>query len=391
MHELVLACSPPPPPRPQISYTILSQADCVRSGSGSLRVGPPLGHNHGIGSARELVTVGAWDAAQRCATGFGRRLQRVLPGVRVLLASTRGDPLDEVYARARLSALRPPPSVPNSRLTQIRHWLATSCVFCFQEFSMSRKKKSSWTADAFCRLDTSCALWGGSAQEVEPHGDGPDGDVAPFYRVFSCRRDYLRAQPVRRSPCQSATPSGESFVSNGLAWSTSNCSQGMRDPLAFAAQANHTAHGDAHRRIRACRRIPFAARTGVMVLAARRQTAPALGEQTVSTTQNWTSGSGTWMWLGTTAHVPLDRCFNSTNGSFFESLSSLTARPILADPSVEVPSPNPIGSPSARPRTPSASLSWFRPLSTTDWRVLHKRFPFPLCQAKHQWTVRQSI
>ena len=53
------------------------------------------------------------------------------------------------------------------------------------------------------------------------------------------------------------------------------------------------------------------------------------------------------------------------HGSFFESLSSLTPRPILAIPFAEVPSPNPIGSPSGGSHSAPPSCS--RPLSTTGF------------------------
>ena len=55
-------------------------------------------------------------------SGEGSSARRSLP------ASTRGDPLDKVNAR-RLSALRPPPSVLNSRLTRTRHLFATFVCF----------------------------------------------------------------------------------------------------------------------------------------------------------------------------------------------------------------------------------------------------------------------
>ena len=36
LHDLALACSPPPPPRPQISHTILTQAECCASRAAAL-------------------------------------------------------------------------------------------------------------------------------------------------------------------------------------------------------------------------------------------------------------------------------------------------------------------------------------------------------------------
>ena len=63
-----------------------------------------------------------------------------------------------------------------------------------------------------------------------------------------------------------------------------------------------------------------------------------------------TSGSGIWIWLEIIALVSPDRYlsqrYNFGHGSFSESSPSVTPRPILAVPSAEVPSPNPIGSPS---------------------------------------------
>ena len=48
VHELVFACSPPPPPRPQISHTILAQA------------GVPSRQDRGDRSPSALALIGAW-------------------------------------------------------------------------------------------------------------------------------------------------------------------------------------------------------------------------------------------------------------------------------------------------------------------------------------------
>ena len=106
VHELVLACSPPPPPRPQISY---------HPGSNSMRVGPPPGSRiHGMGSARELVTIGAWDAALRCAMGLRRGLQQIR-------SALLGAPVP-----AGLNSWRP-----------TGHSVCTSAAVCFAPTSLS--------------------------------------------------------------------------------------------------------------------------------------------------------------------------------------------------------------------------------------------------------------
>ena len=85
-----------------------------------------------------------------------------------------------------------------------------------------------------------------------------------------------------------------------------------------------------------------------------------------------------WKWLEIAALVSPDQFLSQWHhfghGSFFESLSSLTPRPILAVPFAEVPSPNPIGSPSGGSHTPSAPPSCSRPLSTTDGGNVFRRF-----------------
>ena len=117
------------------------------------------------------------------------------------------------------------------------------------------------------------------------------------------------------------------------------------------------------------------------------QTAPALGEKTASTTQDQISGNGIWMWPDIVCLVNLDQYLShSGHGSF----SSLTPHPILAAPFVEVPSPNPIGSPTRGSLTPSVSSSWFRPLSTSDQGAPNRGSPLWQNISLHQSDTHPS-
>ena len=100
--------------------------------------------------------------------------------------------------------------------------------------------------------------------------------------------------------------------------------------------------------------------------AQARVTAPALGEETVSTTRNQTSGNGSWMWLEIVALV------SPQPAAPFWPRLLLRDRVLAHYPSdprrsiFEVPSPSPSISSSGESCTPSVSSACSRPLWTTD-------------------------
>ena len=162
------------------------------------------------------------------------------------------------------------------------------------------ENKKELDADALCRLDTGCTPRGDNEQDLEPpealipQGEGLGEDVTPFLPRFLLQEIiFAHSSHEGVYPNQ---PSGESSVQSGLALSTrtSRLHPG-------AARANIPAQGSAPRRGGPC--WPRCLSTDspgswIMCLgigAQAGQTAPVLGEQTVSTTQNQTSGSGTWM------------------------------------------------------------------------------------------------
>ena len=354
VNELVLACSPPPPPRPQISYTILSQADwCAVRAAARCELGLlAVVKKHGIGSARELVTIGARDAALHCAMRFREGLQQVrraLLGAPVPASLNPCQPTGHSVRTCAAVCLAPTSLSPqqpfDSNQALVRDLV---CVLFFGVQQVTEKEE---------QLDSRCILPHGHRLRWRT-GIRASLATAPTRRwtrrrrhtiltAFSPAGDHLPAQPVRRCLSPSAVPPGESSVQNGLAWSTSNCSHRMRDPLDSRNRRlrRRTTHltGSAHRRISPCSQ--WIERFSSQEQAPRfgssdRADIPCSGQTAESDLMEVGPGCG-WKLLPTTAP---DRCFsrrhNSHHGSFSESLSSLTARPILDVPSVEVPSPN---------------------------------------------------
>ena len=151
--------------------------------------------------------------------------------------------------------------------------------------------------------------------------------------------DYLRA--LRRALSQPAKPAGESSVQIRLASLARNFRGRMHESSGFgtsllsltAVRANSLNQWSAPRA-----QWPLSMPVFLEDSRRGRQTAHALGAQTVSTTWSQTSGSGIWIRLEIIAPERyLSQRFNFGHGSFSESLSSLTPRLILAVPSAEVP------------------------------------------------------
>ena len=136
-------------------------------GSCSVRVGPPsCRQNQEVASTRKLVTrASEVDSERSLRTGLGQtrllalgcsRCRHSSSGEsssarRSLLARTRGDPPDWACARTWLSGLGPSSFCPEQPFVLVM----SSCSL---RVRMSWKRKSSWTADAMCRLDADFAF-----------------------------------------------------------------------------------------------------------------------------------------------------------------------------------------------------------------------------------------
>ena len=203
---------------------------------------------------------------------------------------------------------------------------------------MARKRNRSWTADTLCRLDTDCACMGDS-ETLIPNSDGPGEDVIPFLPRFLLQGTIFAQSPLddlyphRGIFCAGRT----GFVCEELQRRNARSNRFEKSsPILRAARANFPAQGRG-----TSERIQVVARTDAMVWKVQAEsTALALGEQTVPTTQNQTSGSGTWGYgWRRPPHVP-----EPSLQPHIPFHGSFSVRASLVHLSVEVP-PNPTGSP----------------------------------------------
>ena len=186
VHELVFACSPPPPPRPRVSHTILTQADWC--------------------STRALA---------RCELGLLPVIQTVATGFRVFWHSleirTRAQKQKCAHDKSRSSQHLFP--AHSSRLPQARNPNAVN----WRTVVMPWKRKRSWTVDAFCRLDSSLTPQYGSApglgspETLIPRDEESSEEGRPFLSRF-----LLQAIVFAHSPHGGLFPNRPSLQGNLL-------------------------------------------------------------------------------------------------------------------------------------------------------------------------------
>ena len=127
--------------------------------------------------------------------------------------------------------LAPSSLCQHSRLTQIGHFFATSCVFPGVQHVKEKEEHLLSPGPRLCSRGRQRTGNRASLGPVPTQGWTWRRRRQAVLTAFLLAEDFLRAQPVRWSLFQSAASSGESSVPGGLALSTRNCSHWMRGPL----------------------------------------------------------------------------------------------------------------------------------------------------------------
>ena len=237
----------PAAPPDQPHYPDSSRTVC-HSRSGLMRTGSPPSHQD-----RRAGT-------QCCAAPLASQGDHFSEW-RSLLVSTRGDSKDNTSVRARCTVFRLPPSVTSSRYPQTRY----SAVLCLLVPNMPWKRKMTWTADAWCRLDSRFAQqFGseralGSPEALISRDDESSEDDRPFLPRFLPQEIIFAHRPIRRGLSQLAMPAGESSMQIRLASlarvgreNARSSRYGNSLPILGAVCANIFTAGEPPRRVGPC-------------------------------------------------------------------------------------------------------------------------------------------
>ena len=194
-------------------------------------------------------------------------------------------------------------------------------MFRHRSLNMPWKRKRCWTADALCRLDRSFTPRNDSEQDLgssrgtDPSREQPSETTKPFSSAISvardlssrtartrvsisisralretllCRADWLFYEELQPRNAQSSPFENSPIIPVQRV----RTSQLRGAPLGASVPAGPVAY----------RRIQLASQIKCLGMGAQAgQTAPAPGEQTVSTALNQISGRRIWKWLEITA------------------------------------------------------------------------------------------